>query len=151
MGAAFSTIESERRSFSLIWLSGSFCADPQNEVEQKQSSIEQILRDHLGSTVNDLKIFADAHQCETHVRRKKHERIILVSAYLSSNQIETLVSSLHDLHQCHSVYILNTIDENYQFPGKFSKVSRSIISILHLRYLLSYRRLELCSRICICF
>jgi hypothetical protein len=130
MGAAITAVIGEQKLISLIWFSNFSSTNQLNDDEQKQSSIEIILKDHLGSNVNYLKICSDAHQCQTYIQRRKNERIVLVVADESASQIETLISYLHDLRQFHSVYILNTIhsvDKITESSSKFSKVSKSII------------------------
>ena len=127
MGAAFTAIDDEKRLISLIWFSTNSSTVRSHENEEQQLSIEATLRDSLTSSVTYLKTFTDTHQCETHVRCKKHERIVLVVANTDFDQIQAFISDLHDLRQCHSVYILNTIDttdQTHDFSAKFSKVSR---------------------------
>ena len=86
------------------------------------------LEDHLGSNVKYLIMLYDAYQCHNYIEHRKNDRIVLLFANITGNEIEALIDRLRDLTQFHSAYILTTVNDaekDYELFNSLPKVSKS--------------------------
>ncbi len=100
-------------TFSLLWLDASVNSSEENRCAQK----------HLRSTINYLKTFEDAKQCQEYIEKiSSYDRLILI---VSGQLGQEIVPHIHHFRQVSSIYVYcRDKQRNEQWAKNFPKVTK---------------------------
>jgi hypothetical protein len=104
------TSNENHETFSQLWLDAAV-----NESEENRAAQQQ-----LRATINHIRTFDNANECEEYIRRTADDRIVLI---VSGQMGKKFVPHIHDIRQLYSIYVYCFDREIHQkWSGNFVKV-----------------------------